>query len=86
LWAYGIRASEEFRLRDWEKVKDPVLKRLFTMGIFDWIDKDDRLNQATQAVRLSTAMSSRMLDRMMELEDKVRILLCGPVKVTKKDV
>ena len=42
LYAYTIRASEEFCLLDWEKLRDPVLHRLLGMGLLDWVDKDDR--------------------------------------------
>ena len=75
LYVYTIRASEEFRLLDWEKLRDPVLHRLLGMGLFDWVDKDDRLNQATQASRISTTMSMRILIRLIQEEDKVVLLM-----------
>jgi len=70
LWAYAIRAHFE-----WEAVRrsetDPVLLRLLHMGIHDWTGSDDRLHQATQAMRHSTAMATRLLSRIRTLEEKV---------------
>ena len=71
LWAYMIRVSEEFGKINWEEVNDPVLKRLLRMGIFDWRDDDTRLHQATQAMRHGTAMGTRILGRVLEVERKV---------------
>ena len=75
LYAYTIRASEELHLLDWEKLRDPVLHRLLGIGLFDWVDKDDRLNQATQASRISTTMSLRILGCLIHEEDKVVLFM-----------
>jgi hypothetical protein len=71
LWGYMIRAAEEFRLGQPE---DPVLYDLMRMGIFDWRGDNDnpRLNQATQAIRHSTALASRILPQILNVEKKVR--------------
>ena len=59
----------------WEDVNDPVLKRLLKMGIYNWKNKDTRLHQATQAIRHSTAVSTRILGRVLQQEHKVCCLL-----------
>ena len=72
LWAYSIRASEEIRVADHTKVKDPVLRRLMMMGAWDWDKKEGaELCQATRAMRFSTALVSRLLPRILDLEAKV---------------
>ena len=79
LYAYTIRASEEFCLLDWEKLRDPVLHCLLGVGLLDWVDKDDRLNQATQASWISTTMSMRILERLIQEEDKVMCVIHAAV-------
>ena len=59
LWAYAMRASEEFRLLDCQQLNDETLYRLLDMGIFDWRGPDKLLNQAQQVVRWSVATSTR---------------------------
>ena len=81
LWAYAIRGSEEDHLMDQEEAYkgDDTLSRLFLSGWYDWHDKDERSRQSTQAIRHSTALSSRLLRRIMDLEHQVRLsvlLLC----------
>ena len=71
LWAYMMRASEEFFLMRWDDVNDLVLRRLMRMGIFDWDGEDTRLHQATQAIRHGTAMSTRIVGRVLQVESKV---------------
>jgi len=72
LWAYSIRVSEEIRVAGHTKVKDPVLRRLMAMGAWDWDKKEGaELNQATRAMRFSTALVSRLLPRVLDLEAKV---------------
>ena len=66
-----IRASEEFRLVDWQEVKDPVMQRLMKMGIFDWKNEDTRLNQSVAPMRHATALGSRLLGRLLQVEKKV---------------
>ena len=65
LWAYSICVSEEIRVADHTKVKGPVLRHLMAMGAWDWDKKEDtELNQATRAMRFSTALVSRLLPRI----------------------
>ena len=72
LWAYAIHDSEQFmRLND-EVFQDAVLARLLKMGIFDWEEPNTRLHQATQAMRHSSALGSRLLSRILLEERKVR--------------
>ena len=75
-----MRASEEFFLMRWEEVNDPVLRRLMRMGIFDWDGEDNRLHQATQAIRHGTAMSTWILGRVLQVESKVGGSRCWLVK------
>ena len=71
LWANMIRASYDLKLMDHEKVNDSVLLNLLQAGVYDWEKPNDRLHQATQAIRHSTAIHMRMLAKHMQLEDKV---------------
>ena len=41
------------------------------MGIFDWKGHDIRLNQVTLAMWHSTAIATRLVPRILELESKV---------------
>jgi hypothetical protein len=75
LWAYMIRASEEIRLQDRERINDPVLRRLLAMGVYDWTQQDRSLNSTLPALRYSAAMGSRLLNRILEEEDKVGLSL-----------
>ena len=50
LWAYSLRASEEYRMLDCKHLNDETLYRLLDMGIFDWEKPDILINQAQQAV------------------------------------
>ena len=71
-----IRASYDLKLMDHEKVNDSVLLDLLKAGVYDWEKLNDRLHQATQAIRHSTAIHMRMLAKHMQLEDKVRLSSC----------
>jgi hypothetical protein len=71
LWAYMIRCEGEIRALQDGELNDPVLWRLLRMGVLDWEGTDNRLHQATQAMRHSTAISTRILTRLLELENKV---------------
>ena len=75
LWAYAMRGSEESRLENQEALYkgDLTLDKLFAYGWYDWEGKDDRFHQATQAIRHSTALSSRLLRRIVDLEHQVHL-------------
>ena len=61
-----------FKLDDDEKVVQEIQK--VAHENVERLDKDDRLNQATQASRISTTMSMRILGRLIQEEDKVVLL------------
>ena len=46
LWAFAMRASEEYRLLDHQRLNDEPLYHLLSMGLFDWERPDMLLNQA----------------------------------------
>jgi len=74
LWAYMICCSEEFRRQDWTEIKDPVYCCLMMMGIFDWDkDVDRQLNHTKPAMRYSAALGSRLMARILEGEEQVRV-------------
>ena len=62
LWAFTMRASEEYRLLDCHCLNNKPLYRLLRMGIFDWKKPDALLNQAQQAIRWSVATSTRCVE------------------------
>ena len=53
--------------------QDPLCPQcdLLKAGVYDWEKPNDRLHQATQAIRHSTAIHMRMLAKHMQLQDKV---------------
>ena len=74
LWGYMIRAGEELTEDTWRGVKDPVVQNLMRIGIFERTDRRDQcLNQTLPAIRYSTAITSRLLPRLSELETKVTV-------------
>ena len=71
MWAYMCWALEELRV-EWKGVlNDPVLYNLLRMGIFDWKGANVRPNASIPAMRFSTALATRLLPRILELEKKV---------------
>jgi len=71
LWAYVIWVSEEMHHQDWDQVRDPVLHRLLSMGVYDWSGVDKQLNQTVPAMRHSTTMASRLLQHLLEIDEQV---------------
>ena len=72
LWAYLIQVSEEIRVADHTKVKDPVLHHLMVMGAWDWDKKESaELHQAMRAMRFLTVLVSHLIPRILGLEAKV---------------
>ena len=67
LWAFAMRASEEYRQLDRQQLNDETLYRLLDMGIYDWKKPDTLLHQAQQAIRWSAATSTRSVN----VRDKV---------------
>ena len=75
LWGYMIRISEQLRCRVPGEYGDEVLYRLLCMGVFDWQNEDYRTNASTQAMRHSTAMVHRVIERIKRVETTVSCLL-----------
>ena len=71
LWGYAIRTAETWRTSDREQWRDPVLALLFRMGSFNWEGEDKLMNQAKQAIRLGTATSVRIWNRVIEIQERV---------------
>ena len=80
LFGYMLRESSDYETTDWNVVNDPVIHRLLRMGIYDWQDPDKELHQAKRAIRFSTALSSRILKRVLTVEQKVSDLSIGLIK------
>ena len=78
LWGYAIRNSDVLH-RDREAVNDPVLFNLLRMGIYDWRGVNALQNQATQAIRWSSATIMRVLQRVFRLEKQVCCVLAFPI-------
>ena len=54
------------------------------MGIFDWKGHDVRLHQVTPAMWHSTAIATRLVPRILELESKVVDTFSGSVRELMK--
>ncbi len=78
LWGFMIRAAAETTRHTSEQMRDPVLHRLFTMGIYDWVKPNDLSWQNTQMIRYSTAMGLALWKRIRGLEREV-CRLFGPI-------
>ena len=59
LWAFAMRASEEYRLLDHQCLNNEPLYHLLNIGLFDWERPDTLLNQAQQAIRWSVTAFTR---------------------------
>jgi len=69
LWGYAIRTAKTWRTSNRDQWRDPILALLFRMGSFNWEGKDKLMNQAKQAVWLSTATSVRIWNQVMEIQE-----------------
>ena len=83
LWGYMIRISEQLRCRVPGEYGDDVLFKLLCMGVFDWQDEDHRTNASTQAMRHSTAMVHRVIERIKRVETTVSRLLISAYRDVK---
>ena len=72
LWAHMIRGAEWLRVVDRTKINDALLLLLLRMGVLDWKAPNNRLHQATQAIRHGTAVALWLLPRILKLESRVR--------------
>ena len=67
-----IQGAEWLHVVNWMKINDASLLSLLHMGVLDWKAPNNRLHQATQAIRHGTAIVLRLLPRIMKLESQVR--------------
>ena len=72
LWAHMIHGAKWLRMVNWKKINDLSLLSLLRIGVLDWKAPNDRLHQATQAIRHGTAIVLCFLPRIMKLESRVR--------------
>ena len=67
-----IHGAEWLRMVDRTKINDASLLLLLRIGVLDWKAPNNRLHQATQAIRHGTAITLWLLPRIMKLESQVR--------------
>ena len=67
-----IQGAEWLCVVDQTKINNASLLLLLRVGILDWKAPNNRLHQATQAIRHGTAIMLRLLPRIMKLESQVR--------------
>ena len=67
-----IRGAEWLQVVDRMKINNALLLSLLRMGVLDWKAPNNHLHQATQAIRHGTAVTLRLLPRIMKLESQVR--------------
>ena len=72
LWAHMIQGAKWLWVVDRSKINNASLLSLLRMGILDWKAPNNRLHQATQAIRHGTAIMLRLLPRILKLESQVR--------------
>ena len=72
LWAHMIRGAEWLHVVDRTKINDALLLLLLRMGVLNWKAPNNRLHQATQAIRHGTAIVLWLLPRILKLESRVR--------------
>ena len=72
LWAHMIRGAEWLCVVNQTKINNASLLLLLHMGVLNWKAPNNRLHQATQAIRHGTAVALRLLPRIMKLESWVR--------------
>ena len=75
LWGYAIRASGELEKTSREAVDDPVLYRLFRMGLFSWSGENRLQEVVSQGVQFATVVATRLFARILGMEEKV----CSPL-------
>jgi hypothetical protein len=70
LWGYAVRLHSVLQRMDRPLLHDPVLFRLLQMGTYDG---PSHCRDHVSAIRLSTVTSSRLLDRILAVQEQVRI-------------
>ena len=73
LWAYTIRAFEEWRNCNIRRWNNPVFNRLMIMGSEDWMGENHWHAQSIQAMRFVMVMGSRLKQEDIRIEEKVRL-------------
>ena len=71
LWAYSIRAFEEWRNRDVDQWLDPIVNRLMLMGCPDWVETDNRMAASIQAMRFAMVWGLCLQQRIIRGEVEV---------------
>ena len=67
-----IRGAEWLWVVDQTKINDAPLLSLLCIGVLDWKAPNNCLHQAIQVIRHGTAVTLRLLPRIMKLESQVR--------------
>ena len=60
LWFWAAKASHEFMEWQGRGVMDPVLYRIFVMGLFNWSAPNDCLNQTTPVMQHVMVMGMKL--------------------------
>ena len=76
LWAYTIRAFEEWKNHDVDQWTDPIVDCLMLMGCPDWIDPDCCMSAGIQAMWFAMVFGLCLQQRIIRGEVEVRSLLC----------
>ena len=58
LWAYTIRAFEEWKNRDVTRWNDPIIDQLFLMGCLDWTGVNNSMVSGIQVMQFGTVVLS----------------------------
>ena len=73
LWLWAAKAAHVFMEWRMKEIMDPVLHRLFAIGLFNWTGEDDCLHQTTPAMCHATVMGISLFCRIVENDTKVRL-------------
>ena len=71
LWAYSIRAFEEWRNRDVDQWLDPVINCLMLMGCPDWVNPDNWTVSSIQSMRFEMVWGLHLQQRIIRGEVEV---------------
>jgi hypothetical protein len=71
LWGFAIRSAQELEGMPRDRLDDPVLFRLFRMGLFDWTGPSKVVDAVVQSIRYAATTGSRLLRRILLVEEKV---------------
>ena len=71
LWGFAIRSSVELEKTPIYCMDDPVLYRLFRIGLFDWPGKGRLQGGVLRGIRYTSVVASRLFGRILRWEQKV---------------